>query len=334
MTRLLLSALIAFTSASSAAALPLAKLKSPIVAAVPKFSAPVSPSGLSPNGASQPMMSRVGASQLLQLPPSAAFSGAGGSRGASRVQRPSGVLSQIETGDVPGPGVNFDGIAPVGVRAVDVEPINSASQLGRLVPNLGNSHAMHTALESSAGPFNAHVYHDAYGGRFTSLALAAHPDSIRRLMAPHEFDTVKKLLMRTKDLEVLVLEDGPNPDLIVGGVVTEMKKVIGLGQVRVQLAHANEQLLAHARRHGLGPGAVVLDLFLPKKASPGNLSSVITRVARESAEVGFDRVYVFYKDKLSIYTSRSGGVFRALRRPRGDKRAGLVERQGLFPAAF
>ena len=74
----------------------------------------------------------------------------------------------------------------------------------------------------------------------------------------HEVKLIKKIQVLNRDLQVLVRETGKTPDLVVGGVVTELKSLIG---DKIDLTYlinkANSQVHEHAERHRLGNGAVV-----------------------------------------------------------------------------
>jgi len=113
---------------------------------------------------------------------------------------------------------------------------------------------------------------------------------------------------------VLVREDGATPDLVVGGVVTEMKSVRG-GDVAAQVAHANAQLRAHAVRHGLGPGAVALDV-LGREVPVERVEAGIAQAVHGSLSVGFDRVYAFNGGAWQVYARAENGAFRLNRAAR------------------
>jgi uncharacterized protein (TIGR00730 family) len=125
---------------------------------------------------------------------------------------------------------------------------------------------------------------------------------------PHEIDTIKKIQIRTNDLLVVVREASATPDLIVNGVATELKTV-HKGKLARQLAHASGQLLSHAKRHNLGPGAVVLDV-IGTPLSVAEVEANIAQAVREEPALGFDRVYVFQGDDLKIYAPAADGAFR------------------------
>ena len=216
------------------------------------------------------------------------------------------------------PVVDPAGIAPsipAGVREVLVVPLRADADVDRVVPGLGNSRALRAALKSALPglqPLDAFVYRDGHGGSFVGLDLSRHPENADRMpeIQPHELDTIKKLQAFTRDLQVLVREEGQTPDLVVGGVVTELKSVHRHDRVSVQLAHANAQLLAHSRRHGLGRGAVVLDVLDAPKAVPERVEAEIETVLKSAPAVGFARVHVFAGGELQTYSPGADGAFR------------------------
>ncbi|HXT01185.1 MAG TPA: TIGR00730 family Rossman fold protein [Elusimicrobiota bacterium] len=124
----------------------------------------------------------------------------------------------------------------------------------------------------------------------------------------HEIATIRKIQVFTPDLQVLVREQGATPDLIVNGVVTELKSV-HRGVLDKQLSHANHQLVSHAKRHGLGLGAVVLDVIGPELATE-QIEGKIAEVVRGEKEIGFSRVYVFHGDEVKTFAPAADGDFR------------------------
>jgi hypothetical protein len=125
---------------------------------------------------------------------------------------------------------------------------------------------------------------------------------------PHEIATIRKIQVFTPDLKVLVREQAATPDLIVNGVVTELKSV-HKGVLDKQLSHANHQLVSHAKRHGLGLGAVVLDVIGPRLTTE-QIESKIADVVRTEKEIGFARVYVFHGDEVKTFAPAADGDFR------------------------
>jgi len=202
---------------------------------------------------------------------------------------------------------------PAGVTSVDAHPLRSGSDVD-LIPATGNSLELHDELRthlSSLMPLDIFVYHDAKGGRFLGLDLSRNPDNVERLpeLQAHEVATIRRIQTVTRDLQVLVREEGATPDLVVGGVPTEMKSVFR-GDVALQVAHANVQLLAHARRHGLGAGAIALDILGRGEVPVERVEEGIAQAVRLAAETAFDRVYAFNAGAWQTYARGQDGAFR------------------------
>lgn len=206
---------------------------------------------------------------------------------------------------------------PLGVSKVQVAPLDDRSAVGRVIPRIGTNIDLHDKLSQQLPflrPLEAFIYRDGRGGSFVGLDLSKRPENVEKIpgLQPHEIAAIKKIQAITKDLQVLVREEGRTPDLVVGGVVTELKRVQAYESDRVsfKLIRANDQLLAHARRHGLGRGAVVLDVLDVKKAVPERVEAEIEEAVKAVPEVGFERVYVFAGSELKTYSRGRDGSFR------------------------
>jgi uncharacterized protein (TIGR00730 family) len=124
----------------------------------------------------------------------------------------------------------------------------------------------------------------------------------------HEVATIRKIQVFTPDLKVLVRESAATPDIVVNGIVTELKSV-HKGALDHQLTRANGQLLSHAKRHGLGLGAIVLDV-IGKAVTPAQVEDRIAQAVREEPAIGFARVYVFHGDAVQTFAPDAAGRFR------------------------
>ena len=329
-------ALVPSLSASAAVATPLAAGASLSAATLPAaaLALPALPASAIP---AAPLAAAAALPHPAAAPAASASFAAAAPRGAAREKSPVyhslQDLGRLLGREAPDAGARtFDGAdesaplpedgsrrpsIPAGVRAVDVEPVRSVADVDRLVPNIGNSAEMHDKLRESLPamiPFDLLVYRDARGGRFTGIDFAGRPENLDRTpdLQAHEVATIKKIMAYTPDLQVLVREEGATPDLVVNGVVSEMKSVHGQDaeQIAVQVAHANAQLVAHAKRHGLRQGAVILDLMGAKTADAAAISAGIARVVAEERELGFQRVHVFAGDQARTYARGEDGVFR------------------------
>ncbi|NNN05314.1 MAG: TIGR00730 family Rossman fold protein [Elusimicrobia bacterium] len=336
-------------SAPSAASLP----------ALPAAAVPSVASGFAavPASADAASVGRTASGAAATAVPAASveFSGAASARGADG--RPAVLSSLKDLAVLLGDGAalqgarTFDGAGqlgalvdasgeapsiPQGVRRVEAHPLRSPADVD-LIPRLGNSAALHDELRahlSALLPIDIFVYHDARGGRFLGLDLSRNPDNAGRLpdLQAHEVATIRRIQAVTRDLQVLVREEGATPDLVVRGVPTEMKSVFS-GDVAVQVSHANVQLLAHAKRHGLGLGAVALDMDgreIPVERVEAGLAAV-----RRAGEIGFDRVYAFNGGAWQTYARGVDGEFRLSRTERPfSSHAAPTARAALVPRAL
>ena len=98
------------------------------------------------------------------------------------------------------------------------------------------------------------------------------------------------------------------PDLVVAGIVAEMKSVRE-GCVWKQVVRANSQLTEHIRRHGHGPGAIILDVEGPELPAE-RVEEGISRALSGAGRVGFDLVYAFNGGGWQTYAPGSEGIFR------------------------
>lgn len=262
--------------------------------------------------------------------PAAILPGDRGESGLPRLSEPGGrpalhsldaLASEVPGGHGAPAGIVYDGtpaerLAPTGVERILTFPLIDGKDVDRLIPRHNKSAPMHDAIKNglpSLQPLNALVFRDGRGGSFVGLDVSARPDNAGRMKAfqAHEISTVKKILAWTRDLQILVREEeGRTPDLVVGGIVTELKSIHGQDRIPEHLAHANDQLLDHAQRHGLGPGAVVLDVLDPKKASRESVETAIGEFSQSAPAVGFGRVYVFSGQELQTYSAGRDGAFR------------------------
>ena len=173
---------------------------------------------------------------------------------------------------------------------------------------------LHLFFQGPAGP-NAGAFYDGARDSGKPQVLVGVPGvavkPVRGGLSefqPHEVATIRKIQVLASDLKILVRESGATPDLVVNGVVTELKTV-HRGKLSRQLTHANGQLVAHAKRHGLSLGAVVLDV-LGQPVTSRRVEEEIARVVREEPEIGFARVYVFHGGAVKTYSPAADGTFR------------------------
>ncbi len=203
---------------------------------------------------------------------------------------------------------------PVGVRAIEVHRVRTPSDVSRWIPVGSNSNHLIDGLRASVSrmaPFDIYVYRDAVGGSFAAVDLKSSPSNVDRHpeLAPHETALIKKIQLWTSDLQVLVREEGKTPDLVVNGVVTEIKSAHPHGDLAVTFATANEQVWKHARRHGLGMGAVAVDLMHRGAVPDQYVMERLNSFAKTTRSVGFSRAYVFAGSDLKVYSLGEDGRF-------------------------
>lgn len=222
---------------------------------------------------------------------------------------------------------------PVGVRSVTVDAVTDALDIGRLIPRGVNSDALIDKLVENIdqmGQYRIYSYH-ANKGKFVGIDLSARPALVDLLpeQQSHEVRLIKKIQAYNQDLRVLVREDGKTPDLVVGGVVTELKSLIG---DKVDLTYlvdkANTQVLEHATRHGLGNGAAVVDLAKESRVPVAAVLKEINawaRMPRGAAiaggylgprhlkqDVSLDKITVFAGKDVKVFGRGKDGAYRVL----------------------
>ncbi len=224
---------------------------------------------------------------------------------------------------------------PRGVTAIDVAEVHGPADIIRLIPNGVNSDGLKAKLiehVDTMAPYRIYTYRDSRGGSFTGIDLSLNPALINVLpeQQSHEVRLIKKIQVLNKDLQVLVRETGKTPDLVVGGVVTELKSLIG---DKVDLTYlvnkANNQVHEHAQRHALGNGAVVIDLTAEKNFTPEltrkisgeldlwsrlpagyELPGFYTGPRVKKQQIALDKVYFFAGADLRMFVRHNDGAYR------------------------
>ncbi|MDD5303323.1 MAG: TIGR00730 family Rossman fold protein, partial [Elusimicrobia bacterium] len=203
---------------------------------------------------------------------------------------------------------------PLGAKSVSVVRLNNAAEASAVIPHGPNTEHF---IKELAGKWDKierldlRVYTDAKGGSFRSVDLSGRPNLAENLpeVQPHEAALIRKIQLHAKDLQLVIREDGKTPDLIVDGVVTEMKSLFPGGEFAVQLAHANEQVLAHATRHLLAPGAAAIDLTARDAVPVAELRSVINDFVRTGAPIGLASVSVYAGKDRQVFVRGQDGLF-------------------------
>jgi hypothetical protein len=224
---------------------------------------------------------------------------------------------------------------PRGVSSVSVDEVHGPADIYRLIPNGINSDGLKAKLVENVdtmAPYTIYTYRASRGGPFVGIDLSRNPGLVDVLpeQQSHEVKLIKKIQAYNKDLQVLVRETGKTPDLVVGGIVTELKSLIG---DKVDLTYlvnkANNQVHEHAERHALGNGAAVVDLAHEKSFTPAlelkiakeldtwrrmpagyELPGFYTGPRVKKQAIALDRIYLFAGSDLRTFVRHTDGSYR------------------------
>jgi hypothetical protein len=203
---------------------------------------------------------------------------------------------------------------PLGTKSVAVVRLNSAREASAFIPHTPNTEHFINELAvkwDKIERLDLRVYTDVKGGSFRSVDLTGRPELAANLpeVQPHEAALIRKIQLHAKDLQLVIREEGKTPDLIVDGVVTEMKSLFPGGEFKVQLEHANAQVLAHATRHQLAPGAVAIALESRDAVPVAELREVINDFVRTGAVIGVASVSVYAGKDRQVFVRGKDGLF-------------------------
>jgi len=209
-----------------------------------------------------------------------------------------------------------DVVRPLGTTGVSVVRLNSAREASAYIPHTPNTEHFINELArkwSGIGWLDLRVYNDAKGDAFRALDLSGRPELAESLpeIQAHEAALIRKISLHSKDLQLVIREAGKTPDLIVDGVVTEMKSLFPGGDFALQLAHANEQVLQHAQRHKLSPGSAAIDLTQVEKVPVPEILASINGFVRTGAPIGLASVSVYAGKDRKIFVRGPDGSFTA-----------------------
>ncbi|PIR17261.1 MAG: TIGR00730 family Rossman fold protein, partial [Elusimicrobia bacterium CG11_big_fil_rev_8_21_14_0_20_64_6] len=203
---------------------------------------------------------------------------------------------------------------PLGTKSVSVVRLNSAAEASAVIPHASNTEHFIRELAGKwrdIGWLDLRVYTDSRGDGFRAVDLTGRPDLAAHLpeVQPHEAVLIRKIQLHASDLQLVIREEGKTPDLIVDGIVTEMKSLFPGGEFRVQLEHANAQVLAHATRHRLAPGAVAVDLTSLEAVPVAEIRAVINDFVRTGAALGLASVSVYAGKDRAVFVRGADGLF-------------------------
>jgi len=211
---------------------------------------------------------------------------------------------------------------PHGFDRVAAHTVRAESDVLSLIPASysGNSGTLRRKLARNVAkmqPYEIYTYFDRKGGTVIGIDLSRKPELIDILpeQQSHEVRLIKKVQAWNLDLQVVVREEGATPDLIVGGIFTELKTRMGGGKSLAQLLEkANSQVASHAQRHGSGPGAVIIDLAnrqdgVPELEVAAELDSWRRDMAAGGRAVALRKIYVFGGSELKEFDRQADGSY-------------------------
>ena len=209
---------------------------------------------------------------------------------------------------------------PPGITGVSVDVVRTAKEIERLIPKGGQSKNLIRQLANalpSMGSYRIYTYTDVRGGSFTAIDLSVNPGLVNVLpeQESHEVALIRKLQVLTKDLQVMVREAGMTPDLVMGGALTELKSRLSndakqSADFMALIRKANKQVFEHSEIHGLGPGAVVVDLTHKVKVPVEAVLANLEKWRLRAQGVVLSRIYVFAGADLKIFKRQEDGSYQ------------------------
>jgi hypothetical protein len=186
-----------------------------------------------------------------------------------------------------------------------------------LIPYSRNSNTLKSQLKAAVGkmaPYRVHVYTDGIGGKFAAIDVGSKPELLDMMpeVAPHEATLIKKIQSHNPDVQLVVRERSKTPDLIVGGLVTEIKSLLSQNRdLSHHLDTANLQVLSHARRHHLGRGAVAVDYTHDDSLPIDFIAERIDLWRRHLSGANFlDKIFVFAGGQMKAFVRQGDGSYK------------------------
>ncbi len=215
----------------------------------------------------------------------------------------------------PGPGKPARPLLPPGARGVEVHTIRTVKDVERVLPRGDNAEALYLELRAMVRemtPYNVHVYTDAFGGTFVAIDLSRNPGLVDIMpgLHPHERALIRLIQARNGDVQVMVPEKGKTPDLIIGGVIVELKTDKGKLNIAKLIDKANKQIYEHAGRHGLGYGGLAMHLEGYDRVPLERILADINEWSRTTKKVVLNRIYIFGNKDLRVFDRRADGSYR------------------------
>lgn len=226
---------------------------------------------------------------------------------------------------------------PAGIKRVRVDTVRTAEDVERLIPDGMNSKVLKRELKDKVAemaPYQVYTYYDKKGGNFTGIDVSARPELVDQIpeLQEHEIRLIKKLQLARSDIRVVVREDGKTPDLIIGDKMVEIKSSVGKAQpLEMLITKANRQVREHALRHGMGKGAMALDMTREESVPVARLQGMLDSwQANSREEIVLEQVIVFGGSDMKVFVRQADGTYRIEAPvPAGQ---GIARRQSLAPA--
>ena len=201
---------------------------------------------------------------------------------------------------------SFSPRLPPGVRSIAVHSVRTERDVDKFIPAGSNSNELIRHLKLNVkemAPYSIYAYTDAFGQEFSAIDISAKPELIE--IVPDLFDHERRLIMkiqrRNSDVQLLVCEKGKTPDLIVGGLVVELKSTKNMDHFRHLVEKANIQVLEHGQRHGLGHGAVAVDFWGYDQVPVSQTMASLDDFRRGAEAVVLDKIFVFAGRDLKVF---------------------------------
>ncbi len=205
---------------------------------------------------------------------------------------------------------------PAGFKRVSVDVVRTRADVDRLIPAQSNSYHLIDLLKrsiSKMAPYYIYTYHDAHGGKSVGIDLGAKPGLIDQMpeQESHEVRLIRKLQLWKKDIQIIVREQGKTPDLVISGEVTELKSLMG-NQVNFEFLvnKANKQVYDHAKRHGLGHGAIAIDMTHETSVPVDYVLEILNDWQKKRGRnVVVDKITVFGGSDRKVFVRHQDGSF-------------------------
>lgn len=210
---------------------------------------------------------------------------------------------------------------PRGAKGVSLDYARSPADVERLIPKGTNSWGFIEGLKRAVrrhGELPVYTYRDAVGGKFVALDVGTNPSWVDNLpeLHSHERSLIKKILRYGRNVQVVVREEGKTPDLIVDGVVTEMKSLLPTrgfptDPLLNKLLHkANHQALEFTKRHLLVETDLALDLNREAEVPVDWVEERIGRWASGVRNNGLQRIWVFAGEDRQGFVLQPDGTYK------------------------